>query len=338
MKTIGRRSVLIGGIAAAAFRSAAVEAQTDKGEPNSTTPTPTPAPTSSPLWTKHGISEQLLYTTIMLNTVDAHGNTGSGTASIIQLFTQQERGVHVLLTNKHVVAGAVSVTLKLTRRRPDGSPDQEQTELLQLSDMQNWLPHPDPAVDLIIYPFSNIAQRLESEGRPIFYVALPDNIIPTDEAVGSLSPLEDVVVVGYPDGISDAAHNIPVLRKGITASPAFLDFDGKREFLIDAAIFPGSSGSPVFLYNQGAWLNRDNQVQFGTRALLLGIVWGVRLHTQPGQIAIIPAPTQQAITLTNLPNNLGICIKSSRILEFEPEIVKRGYKIPDGYKMRAAPN
>jgi Trypsin-like peptidase domain len=186
--------------------------------------------------------------------------------------------------------------------------------------MQNWLGHPDPAVDLTIYPLGAIAQKLEAEGRPVFFIVLDQGIIPTDETINTLAPLEDVVVVGYPDGISDSAHNIPVFRKGITASPAFLDFDGKREFLIDAAIYPGSSGSPVFLYNQGAWLNTQNQVQFGMRVQLLGVVWGVRVHTQPGQIAVLPAPTQQAIALTQLPNNLGICIRPNAFLSLNPRL------------------
>lgn len=336
MKLVARRSLVIGAlaVAATALTASVVEAQTAAKDEHPPTPDTTATPT--PWTTKHSVTEQLLYTTVMMKTVDAKGNHGSGTASIVQLFSNQQLGLPVLLTNKHVVANAVSITIRLTRQKADGSPDQGNTEEITLDDMQNWLAHPDPTVDLTIYNFAGMAQKLQSEGRPIFFVAVDESLIPTEEILNGLSPLEDIIVVGYPDGISDSAHNIPVFRKGITASPASLDFDGKREFLIDAAIYPGSSGSPVFLYNHGTWLDAQGHIRFGTRVQLLGIVWGVRMHPQPGQIVVVPAPTQQAISLTGLPNNLGICIKAARILDFEPEIIKQGYKAPDGFRMRAS--
>jgi hypothetical protein len=105
--------------------------------------------------------------------------------------------------------------------------------------------------------------------------------------------------------------------------------------LIDAAIYPGSSGSPVFIYNQGTWLNRTNAVSLGTRLLLVGVVYGVAQHSVNGELRIVPAPTQRQITTSLIPNNLGICIRSSRILEFEPLIIKRGYVKPEGYVIRA---
>ena len=41
---------------------------------------------------------------------------------------------------------------------------------------------------------------------------------------------------------------MPILRRGTTATPIALNFEGRPEFLIDAAVYPGSSGSPVFVY------------------------------------------------------------------------------------------
>jgi hypothetical protein len=108
--------------------------------------------------------------------------------------------------------------------------------------------------------------------------------------------------------------------------------------LIDAAIYPGSSGSPVLLYNQGAWVDRSNNVIGGVRVSFLGIVYGVKVHAAPGELVTIPAPTQRTASLTALPNNLGVCIKSSRVFDFEPELIMRGlYALPDGYMMRALP-
>lgn len=156
--------------------------------------------------------------------------------------------------------------------------------------------------------------------------------------IGRAHALEDVIVVGYPDGIVDPAHNIPVFRRGITATPASIDFGGKQEFLIDAAIFPGSSGSPVLLYNIGSYQNHGNLV-IGSRVKLLGVIHAVMLNGINGQISIVPAPTQaRAIVSSQMPNNLGMCLRSFRILEFEPLLVQMGFKPPEGYTMRAQSN
>ena len=144
--------------------------------------------------------------------------------------------------------------------------------------------------------------------------------------------------MGYPNGISDTVHNIPVIRRGITATPAYLNFRGKDEFLIDAAIYPGSSGSPVLLYDQGAWANRSGATIVGTRFALLGVVFGVFNSLATGEMKIVPAPTQWRTLVTSLiPNNLGVCVKASHILDFEPLLVEKGLiKPPDGYVMRSA--
>jgi hypothetical protein len=162
------------------------------------------------------------------------------------------------------------------------------------------------------------------------------SLIPTDEDIRKFIPVEEALIVGYPDGISDTVNNIPVFRRGVTATPVYLDFRGEPVFLLDAAIFPGSSGSPVFLYNQGAWSDRQGHLQLGSRTALLGIVFGVFNHAADGKIVVQPAPTQLSQKVQSLiPNNLGVCIRASKLLDFEPALVKLGVKVPDGYVIRS---
>ena len=71
-----------------------------------------------------------------------------------------------------------------------------------------------------------------------------------EEIVNTISRIEDITVVGYPDGIWDSYNNMPIVRKGITATSLQLDFNNEPKFLIDAAIYGGSSGSPVYIFNQ----------------------------------------------------------------------------------------
>lgn len=69
-----------------------------------------------------------------------------------------------------------------------------------------------------------------------------------DEDRQALGPIEDVLIVGYPKGLWDRHNNRPIVRKGLTATDIRLDYNGEPIFLIDAASFRGSSGSPVFLH------------------------------------------------------------------------------------------
>jgi hypothetical protein len=67
-----------------------------------------------------------------------------------------------------------------------------------------------------------------------------------DDASQALSIGKEVFFIGYPENRFDVIHNLPLLRKGYIASAPNVDFNGEKQFLIDAQVFPGSSGSPVF--------------------------------------------------------------------------------------------
>jgi hypothetical protein len=126
-------------------------------------------------------------------------------------------------------------------------------------------------------------------------------------------------------------------HRGYTASAPYIDFKGQKEFLIDFTTWPGASGSPVLLYNEGTWLNRKGGVTLGSiRAKLLGVVYGVAQQDVEGNVIIQAGPTSVAADgRMAIPTNLSACIAASRILEFEPLLVSKGVAPPPGYQMRA---
>lgn len=296
-------------------------------------PVPTATETPKPSLT---VTEQLMHATIRIECVVGQDHS-IGTGFLFQLFRQGSQSVPVIVTNKHVVRGGVSGSFQLTLAKEDGTPDLAKHIPVDIPNFQgSWLDHPDPNVDLTICPCASILQDLEKSGRKPFWVGLDQSLIPTDEQLLGLTPVENILVVGYPIGIWDNVNNTPVFRRGITATSPALDFQGKKEFLIDAAIFPGSSGSPVLLFDPGTWMNRQGNVSIGTRIMLLGINFAVATYTATGEIQVLPAPTQfRPVPVLGIPGNLGICIKASRILEVEPILVSLGLKPPDGYIMRS---
>lgn len=85
-------------------------------------------------------------------------------------------------------------------------------------------------------------------------------------------------MIGYPNGIWDSVNNMPIIRKGITATHPRLNYNGRKKFMIDAACFHGSSGSPVLLFNTGTYATKDGNTTIGTRIMLLGILCGSSIH------------------------------------------------------------
>ena len=197
-------------------------------------------------------SDELLHSTVQIVCEQASGGVSFGTGFFFGFFPQGNQNVPVIATNKHLVAGANTGHFRLSMRKDDGSVDLNNFVDSTVPNFSNqWIPHPDPSVDLTVMPCGGLLRELDAQGRKPFFVTLDPTLVPTDAELAELTPLEEILVVGYPNGIIDKAHNIPVFRRGITATPAYIDFNNTKEFLIDASIFPGSSGSPVFCLIRG---------------------------------------------------------------------------------------
>ena len=282
------------------------------------------------------LAQMLLHSTILIRCMSATGENSAGTGFILSLFEKDQQHVIGIVTNKHVIDGASIGTLKFTLTKPDGSADIGKSTEIAIDNFSNrWIRHPSQDVDLAFLPIGPYIQQFESQSIKPFFIPLNLSLVPTDDVFKGLTPLEEVLIVGYPDGISDNVNNLPIFRRGITATSSNINFDGKPQFLIDAAIFPGSSGSPTLIFNQGSYSSPDGGIILGGRIILIGIVFAVALHTSNGEIKIVPAPTQsKSIVQTQIPNNLGICVSSQRLLDFEPILVGAGFVPPQDYVMR----
>lgn len=265
------------------------------------------------------ITEQLAYGTVRIECQLASGQTGTGTGFFFS-FLREESGRHIpaIVTNKHVVRGAVRGQFHLTRRNADGGPIDNSHITVPLDNFEaRWAMHPDANVDLCALPIAPILKAAASQNDEPFYVSADETLLPSDHDLSDLSAMEDVVMIGYPNGIWDSVNNQPVFRRGITATHPAKDFKGKSEFLIDAACFPGSSGSPVFLLNIGGYQSRKGVMIGPSRIKLLGVLYAGPQFTATGEIKVVQIPTvQQAISVTNIPNNLGFVIKSKKLLDF----------------------
>ena len=263
-------------------------------------------------------SQALRYFTVKITTADVPGGPATGTGT--GFFFGFERGgsqYPLVITNKHVIAKAGSVEFWFHEEGSDSQPipgpgRRVSTALSQLP----IIPHPDPAVDLVALGIALFFDECpKQQGWKPYGIFVPEVAIPGEAELSKLSSVEEVTMVGYPVGLADQQNNLPIVRRGITATPPTIDYQGKKEFLVDMAVFPGSSGSPVFLFNEGAYASGDG-LNFGTRFYLLGILHAGHYQLATGEIVATPAPTAVGdVAVISQMVHLGLCIKSMRIRE-----------------------
>lgn len=225
------------------------------------------------------ISTQLLFTTVPVWVLRSDGKQSSGTGFILSLPIpgMESQQLPLLVTNAHVVKGAQRGLIDLVER--EGNGPKRGSRLRVEIDGATLTAFMDDANDLAIVPIGGLLNQLEGSGRPVFFRSVSPDLIATEEVIADLAALEEVTFIGYPSGLYDEHNVAPITRKGITATPPWNDFQGQPAFLIDAGVFPGSSGSPVFIFNQGAYATRGG-LTVGSRLLFMGVLTEAILRTE----------------------------------------------------------
>lgn len=263
--------------------------------------------------------ESLSHSTIRIECDLSSGGTSTGTGFFFRFVERGDQYVPAIVTNKHVVEGSATGRFFFTLSNPDGSPAVGSMHEIVIPDFRKaWRDHPNPEVDLCAMPISTIIGETAKKGLKFFMTPLDLSLIPSEEDVDEMGGMERVVMVGYPNGIWDSVHNLPVFRSGVMATHYRYDWNGKREFLIDAACFPGSSGSPVLLLDIGMVQAKSGWKMGSSRIKLLGVLYAGPQHSASGDVQVVPVPTtNRIVSRTSIPNNLGIIIKSAELRELD---------------------
>lgn len=229
-----------------------------------------------------------------------------------------------VVTNKHVVDKMDVGELVFCTKMPGGIPNYLEHITYTAKNFESrWLKHPDTSVDLCVMPLEPFLKFSVSKSEPLpCYRAFNMSDIPDPQQFSSIGAGDKIMMIGYPNSIWDSVHNMPIVRQGITATDVNLDYEGRKEFLIDATVVPGSSGSPIFIYDRGGFSDTFGNVSLGTsRLMLLGVNYASFYRSVDGSVELKQIPTNaKLIAHTSIPINLGVVIKSSRLLEFIPLI------------------
>lgn len=236
---------------------------------------------------------QIVHSTARISIQQPNGNGSAGTGFFyttkVPLSGGQTRENLLLISNKHVLEdgrdGLVTLRLNRGRLNKGAEPDYGNTHYYHIENLaERYIPHPDPAVDLACVPIEDI---------PSFtYMRTVTSILLPDTETMTIRPGSDVWFVGYPNDYYDVANNLPLVRRGSLASLPTIDFNNQGHLVIDAQVFPGSSGSPVY--------TADPE---GTTQLL-GVVQSAIQTVRAGNIDKI-----------ELPIGLGLIVNQQRVRE-----------------------
>lgn len=222
------------------------------------------------------IKTDFLFTTVRIEIVDDNNSKGAGTGFLFR-YDHNDDSYVFLVTNKHVIENAQKGSLQFNLSHEDNVVLGDFYTLAFEDFKHEWFFHPDEDIDISIMAFGPVLHELEERNINIFFRTIDSSLIPIERDLKmNIDTIEDILFIGYPNNIYDEKNLIPIVRKGITATPICIDFNNDSIFLIDASVFPGSSGSPVLI------CETDIEYPRGYRKLFfLGILSGG--YTQPSE-------------------------------------------------------
>ena len=237
------------------------------------------------------IAEQLQMITVRLE-----GHTENG-LSVGTGFLYMHKDRLFVVTNKHVIRGVTHGSFMLHKASVNSEGIKTcvpgEGYVVNFSE-SNFIGHENDHIDVSVMNISEHILNLEKAGNLVFWKNIDAQTNPKLEDYEKfISPIEEIVFIGYPSGIWDSHNLLPIVRKGITATPCYVSFQGEPKFLIDASVFPGSSGSPVFLYYSGSYADKLGNLYAGSRAFFLGILAEVFQRLDDGDIKVKEVPTAE---------------------------------------------
>lgn len=258
---------------------------------------------------------QLLYSTLRIEAQLSDNKVSVGTGFIVMYECEGQQYLF-LVTNKHVIDGAKTARFFFTKADMNNNPLLGQRFDVNIVDFdKSWHFHP-LGEDIAISPIGSWFEQIKSMGEKVYFRSIPLSLIPTKDQEETLTALEEIIFIGYPNTIYDSKNLLPIIRKGTTATPISVDYEGRPAFLIDASVFQGSSGSPVFIYNYGSYCTSEGTTVIGSRIHFVGIVTQVISKKEHGTIEFEEIPTAKVpIVTTGQMLDLGVVIKPKVIIE-----------------------
>jgi hypothetical protein len=188
------------------------------------------------------LSVDLIAATVQIEQARSDGTRTVGTGFLINQPQLDGRPRTVLVTAAHVLERMPNTQARIGYRiQSEGSwkYDPQPLDIRNEAGSPLWSRHPDRdvAVITVIVP-----PAFAKAAIPLAWLASDDTF---DKA--RLAPGEELLALGFPEGLSANPAGFPILRAGRLASYPVTPIKDYPTFLMDFSVFPGNSGGPVFL-------------------------------------------------------------------------------------------
>lgn len=263
--------------------------------------------------------EKTLFSTLKIEILDNDNNLCIGTGFLLKVDFPENpnESLMLLISNRHVLEGGKELNITFHQKKKDSNlPELGQTLSYHVTDYKEFLfLHPNSKIDLSCLNISTVISQL---AKKIYFKSL-DKTTFANFTEPELDAGQRVIFIGYPENRYDQRHNLPVVRGGITASHPKLNYNGEEQFLIDAQVFPGSSGSPVFFNMKEVQYNRG-QIIFseGLPYLFGGIVSATMIRNN----IVTPLPTNlRGVSQEVI--GLGLVFKATALNELIDTVIQQ---------------
>jgi len=243
------------------------------------------------------LPSELIAATVQIEQVLPGGARTIGTGFLVSDPTPDGHPRTVLITANHVLknmpGAQAHIGYRLQGKGGAWTFDPQPLTIRTRADAPLWRRHPTRDVAAIVV---KAPDAFAKAAIPLAWLAGDETF--TRYGVG---PGDEMMVLGYPQGLSANAAGFPILRAGRVASP--IDASAvSPTFLLDFRVFPGNSGGPVFISDPDRRDPTSDRAE--PAAFVAGILTQqVEVNSQPLQIGIVTeaAFIRQTLTLLDQP-------------------------------------
>lgn len=204
----------------------------------------------------------LMESTVRIEQAKENGAKIVGTGFVVLTTDEDGAPRTVLITAAHVFWDMVrdKVTVNFRERGTDGvwRPDPVSVRIRNAKGNALWTSHPTQDVAAIELP-AGVSPK-----------ALPARELPGERALEALGvdPGDEMMVLGYPRGLSANPAGFPILRSGRVASYPLSPAEKYPTYMLDFSVFAGNSGGPVYVVTRAP----QNDERRGTHIVVTGLL------------------------------------------------------------------
>ncbi len=152
---------------------------------------------------------------------------------------------HVLLSRDHEGSYQIPDSFTFHYRKKNGSTIEWFPVTLNKNEIKKRSKiHMNDIVDIIAIEILDTQTELIKKNQIIRNSVITEENLPGKSKI-NIEVSDETIILSYPKGFYDQLNLFPIVKSGIIASKWGAHFNGHPYFLIDAKLFPGSSGSLV---------------------------------------------------------------------------------------------